>query len=84
MDFDDIVGLTHVLLTDPMAKHVLEGLQRTYKYVLIDEFQDNNFAQFSLVRKIVTEGGITVVGDADQNIYRFQGAYTQIFNDFKE
>jgi len=84
MDFDDIIGLTHVLLTDPMAKHVLEGLQRTYKYVLIDEFQDNNFAQFEIAKQLVTDGNITAVGDSDQSIYRFQGAYPEIFDDFRK
>ena len=71
MDFDDIVGLTHVLLTDPMAKHVLEGLQRTYKYVLIDEFQDNNFAQFEIAKQLVTDRNITAVEGSDQRIYPF-------------
>ena len=62
-----------------MAKHVLEGLQRTYKYVLIDEFQDNNFAQFEIAKQLVTDGNITAVGDSDQSIYRFQGAYPRNF-----
>ena len=84
MDFDDLIVKTYNLFEDENKQSVLQQIQQKYKHVLIDEFQDNNFAQFSLVRKIVTEGGITVVGDADQNIYRFQGAYTQIFNDFKE
>ena len=55
MDFDDLVLLTHEMLTDPFTKHVLEELQNTYKYVLVDEFQDNNFAQFEIVKKLVTE-----------------------------
>jgi len=84
MDFDDIVGLTYLLLTDPTTKHVVEGLQRTYKYVLVDEFQDNNFAQFEIAKQLVTNGNITVVGDSDQSIYRFQGAYPQIFDDFRK
>ena len=84
MDFDDIVGLTYLLLTDPTTKHVVEGLQRTYKYVLVDEFQDNNFAQFEIVKKITADGNITAVGDSDQSIYRFQGAYPQIFDDFRK
>jgi len=84
MDFDDIIGLTHELLTDPMASHVREGLQRTYKYVLIDEFQDNNFAQFEIAKQLVTDGNITAVGDSDQSIYRFQGAYPEIFDDFRK
>ena len=83
MDFDDIIGLTYLLLTDSTTKHVLEGLQRTYKYILIDEFQDNNFAQFEIAKQLVTEGNITAVGDSDQSIYRFQGAYPEIFEDFR-
>ena len=84
MDFDDIIGLTHLLLTNPSTKHVVDELQRTYKYVLIDEFQDNNFAQFEIVKQLVTKGNITAVGDSDQSIYRFQGAYPEIFEDFRK
>ena len=84
MDFDDIIGLTYILLTDPATKHVVEGLQRIYKYILIDEFQDNNFAQFEIAKQLVTGGNITAVGDSDQSIYRFQGAYPQIFDDFRK
>jgi DNA helicase-2/ATP-dependent DNA helicase PcrA len=84
MDFDDIIGLTYLLLTDPTTKHVVKELQRIYKYVLIDEFQDNNFAQFEIAKQLVTDGNITAVGDSDQSIYRFQGAYPQIFDDFRK
>jgi len=58
--------------------------QEKYKHILIDEFQDNNYAQFAIVKKLVSNGNVTAVGDADQNIYRFQGAYTEIFQDFKK
>ena len=64
--------------------HALKSAQEKYKHVLIDEFQDNNYAQFSVVKKLVSNGNVTAVGDADQNIYRFQGAYTEIFQDFKK
>ena len=83
IDFDDLILLTHEMLTDPFTKPVLEELQNTYKYILVDEFQDNNFAQFSVVKKLVTDGNITAVGDADQSIFRFQGAYPEIFEDFR-
>ena len=82
MDFDDIIGLTHKLLHE--KKHVLRQLQDQYKYILVDEFQDNNFAQFEIVKSLVTDGNITAVGDSDQSIYRFQGAYPEIFNDFRK
>ena len=84
MDFDDLIVQTYRLFENPDKQSVLKQIQQKYKHLLIDEFQDNNFAQFSLVSKIVTDGGITAVGDADQSIYRFQGAYTQIFEDFKK
>ena len=84
MDFDDLIVQTNRLFENKEKEHVLKQVQQKYKHVLIDEFQDNNFAQFSIVRKIVTGWGVTAVGDADQNIYRFQGAYTQIFEDFKK
>jgi len=84
MDFDDIIVLTYKILHDKNKKHILAKLQDTYKYVLVDEFQDNNFAQFEIVKSLVTDGNITVVGDNDQSIYRFQGAYPEIFADFKK
>ena len=82
LDFDDLIVLTNELLADPKKKHILNHLQNMYKHILIDEFQDNNFAQFSIVKKLVTKGNVTAVGDDDQSIYRFQGAYPEIFNDF--
>jgi len=84
MDFDDIITITYELLTDSMTEHVLEELNKTYKYLLIDEFQDNNFAQFEIAKTLVTNGNITVVGDSDQSIYRFQGSYPEIFADFRK
>jgi DNA helicase-2/ATP-dependent DNA helicase PcrA len=84
MDFDDLIVMTNKILEDPEKEYLLDQLHNKFKYVLVDEFQDNNHAQFSLVQKIQKGGNITVVGDPDQNIYRFQGAYTQIFKHFKQ
>ena len=61
----------------------MEHYNEKYKYVLVDEFQDNNYAQFALVKKLAGEDNVTAVGDPDQNIYRFQGSYTEIFHDFR-
>ena len=82
LDFDDLIVLTNELLDDPKKKHVLNHLQNKYEHILIDEFQDNNYAQFSIIKKLVTKGNVTAVGDDDQSIYRFQGAYPEIFKDF--
>lgn len=84
MDFDDLIVEANNLLGNKSKPHVLTLAQQKYKHILIDEFQDNNFAQFSVVKKLANNGNVTAVGDADQNIYRFQGAYTQIFEDFKK
>ena len=82
LDFDDLVVLAHDLLDNPKKKHVINHLHKKYRHILIDEFQDNNYAQFSIVKKLVAGGNVTAVGDADQSIYRFQGAYPEIFKDF--
>ena len=84
MDFDDLIVESNKLLANKEKSHALKLAQQKYKHILIDEFQDNNYAQFAVVKKLVKDGNITAVGDADQNIYRFQGAYTEIFQDFKK
>ncbi len=60
-----------------MREHpaVREELRRRYRWILVDEFQDTNTAQFALVRALAGERpNLTVVGDDDQSIYRFRGA----------
>ncbi|TBR16285.1 ATP-dependent helicase, partial [bacterium] len=68
---------------------ILQKYQKQFKYILVDEFQDTNFAQYKLVKLITGKGqNITVTGDDDQCIYRFRGAaYSNLFNfirDFPE
>ncbi|HLY13624.1 MAG TPA: ATP-dependent DNA helicase, partial [Candidatus Limnocylindrales bacterium] len=73
IDFGDQVSLALRLLREsPVARH---ELQRRYRYILVDEFQDTNRAQAELVA-VLAEGhrNVTVVGDDDQSIYRFRGA----------
>ncbi|QLH04214.1 hypothetical protein C5F49_01975 [Nitrosopumilus oxyclinae] len=82
IDFDDMIVLTNEKLQE--KPNMLKNYQNKFKYVLVDEFQDNNFAQFQLVRQLTPEGNLTVVGDSDQSIYKFQGAYDRIFQHFKE
>ena len=73
LDFDDIIMLTVKLLYD--HPQVLSYYQNKFRYVLVDEYQDTNFAQFVLTF-LIAEGrrNIMVVGDDDQSIYRFRGA----------
>lgn len=73
IDFGDQVSLALRLLRENPT--VLKKVQSQFRYILVDEFQDTNFAQFQLVR-LLSEGrhNITVVGDDDQSIYKFRGA----------
>ncbi len=73
MDFDDIIFYTVKLLQE--NDDVREYYQNKFKYVLVDEYQDTNHAQFMLT-KLLSEGynNICVVGDDDQSIYKFRGA----------
>ncbi len=73
MDFDDIIFNTVKLLNE--NEDVKEYYQNKFKYVLVDEYQDTNHAQFMLT-KLLSEGynNICVVGDDDQSIYKFRGA----------
>ena len=73
IDFDDIINFTiKILLENP---DVLEFYTEKFKYVLVDEYQDTNKAQFTLVSMLASKyGNITVVGDNDQGIYSFRGA----------
>src|SRR5215470_877139 len=73
MDFDDLLMQTVLLLRNNPA--VAEKLQRRYEYLLVDEFQDTNTAQYELVRILgKPQNNIFVVGDEDQGIYAFRGA----------
>ncbi len=73
IDFDDIINFTIKILTD--NPDILEYYSNKFKYVLVDEYQDTNKAQFTLVTLFASRyGNITVVGDNDQGIYSFRGA----------
>ncbi|UCF78014.1 MAG: ATP-dependent helicase [Candidatus Eiseniibacteriota bacterium] len=73
VDFGDQVNLTLKLFrTHPT---VLSRYQQRFRYILVDEFQDTNYAQFEIVKLLASRArNITVVGDDDQSIYKFRGA----------
>jgi len=82
IDFNDIVVESiNLLKQKPLIQ---KKIQEKYKHILVDEFQDNNFAQLEIVKLISTDGNVTAVGDDDQSIFRFQGAYMKNFNDFEK
>ena len=73
LDFDDIIMKTVILLRD--NPDVLDIYAHKFKYVLVDEFQDTNFAQFELAKLLSSEHrNLMAVGDDDQSIYKFRGA----------
>ena len=73
IDFDDIINYTIKILME--NSDILEYYSDKFKYVLVDEYQDTNKAQFTLVTLLASKNGnITVVGDNDQGIYSFRGA----------
>ena len=73
IDFDDIINYTIDILSE--NPDVLQYYTEKFKYVLVDEYQDTNKAQFTLVTILASRyGNITVVGDNDQGIYSFRGA----------
>lgn len=73
LDFDDIIYLTVKLFTE--FPDTLSYYQNRYRYILVDEYQDTNHAQYQLVSLLSQAyGNLCVVGDDDQSIYRFRGA----------
>lgn len=73
MDFDDLLLQTNVLLRD--APDVLARYQEQFRYILVDEYQDTNYAQYVIIRRLSqTHSRVCVVGDDAQSIYSFRGA----------
>ena len=82
MDFDDLLYQTNVLLRD--FPDVLSYYQHKFKYILVDEYQDTNYAQYLIVKKLAAVyENICVVGDDAQSIYSFRGANIQNILNFR-
>ncbi|MBE6188493.1 MAG: ATP-dependent DNA helicase [Rikenellaceae bacterium] len=73
MDFDDLLLQTNILLRD--RPDILRRYQELFQYILVDEYQDTNYAQYLIVRRLSQlHGRVCVVGDDAQSIYSFRGA----------
>jgi DNA helicase-2/ATP-dependent DNA helicase PcrA len=82
LDFDDLIVRTVRLFQDNPA--VLEHYQERFRYILIDEYQDTNRAQYHLVNMLAAKyRNLCVVGDADQGVYSWRGATIQNLLDFE-
>ena len=83
MDFDDILGKTVELFRN--NPEILEYYQEKFRYIMVDEYQDTNTAQYQLVRMLAARyRNLCVVGDDDQSIYRFRGANIRNILDFEK
>ena len=82
MDFDDLLYNMNILLRD--FPDVLLKYQQRFQYIMVDEYQDTNFAQYLIVKKLAARNqNICVVGDDAQSIYAFRGANIQNIFNFK-
>ncbi|MCH5253931.1 MAG: DNA helicase PcrA [Lachnospiraceae bacterium] len=83
LDFDDLIMKTVELFkNDPQ---VLESYQDRFRYIMVDEYQDTNTAQFELIRLLAAKyRNLCVVGDDDQSIYKFRGANIRNILDFEK
>lgn len=83
MDFDDILVNMSILLRD--NKEALMDFASRFSYIMVDEYQDTNFAQYNIIKKLtLLHDNICVVGDDSQSIYAFRGARVQNILNFKK
>ena len=83
MDFDDLIFKTVELFR--ACPDVLDSYQERFRYIMVDEYQDTNNAQFELIRLLADKyRNLCVVGDDDQSIYRFRGANIRNILDFEK
>lgn len=83
LDFDDIIILTIKLLVE--QEDVLDYYQKKFRYILVDEYQDTNTAQYTLISLLAqTNKNLCVVGDDDQSIYGWRGANIRNILDFEK
>jgi len=83
MDFDDLLVNMYVLLRD--FPNILYKYQHKFKYILVDEYQDTNYAQYQIIKKLAAvHENICVVGDDAQSIYSFRGANIYNILNFKD
>jgi DNA helicase-2/ATP-dependent DNA helicase PcrA len=82
LDFANLINFTYKLFTT--RPNILKHYQNKFKYILVDEFQDTNFAQYELVKLLAgSNKNLVVVGDDDQSIYKFRGASVSNILKFK-
>jgi DNA helicase-2/ATP-dependent DNA helicase PcrA len=81
-DFDDLIIYTILLLSS--YPQVADWVHNQFKYVMVDETQDTNSAQFQLIKLLIGDNNIMMVGDSNQSIYAFRNAKPQYLENFAE
>ena len=82
MDFDDLLLQTNILFRD--FPEILEKYQKKFDYILVDEYQDTNYSQYLIIKKLAEQHkNICVVGDDAQSIYSFRGARIENILNFR-
>ncbi|ASS75135.1 hypothetical protein CIG75_09180 [Tumebacillus algifaecis] len=81
-DYDDILVAAHAMLKNNPT--VRDHYQKRFAYLLVDEFQDTNLAQYEVIKMLSGNGNLCIVGDDDQSIYRFRGSRVEFLLDFEE
>ncbi len=83
MDFDDLLLKTNALLRNHPG--ILDKYQKTFEYILVDEYQDTNHSQYMIIKKLAAKhNNICVVGDDAQSIYSFRGARIENILNFQK
>lgn len=83
MDFDDILLYTNILFRD--FPDALERIRNRFQFIMVDEYQDTNYAQYLIIKKLASEHqNISVVGDDAQSIYSFRGARIENILNFRK
>jgi DNA helicase-2/ATP-dependent DNA helicase PcrA len=83
MDFDDLLMNMYIMLRD--FPQLLDKYQKKFRYILVDEYQDTNHAQYKIIKKLAARNeNICVVGDDAQSIYSFRGANIQNILNFRD
>ena len=81
LDYNDLItGAYKLLKYNP---EIAKKWQQRFQYILVDEFQDTDYFQFQILQMLInSQENVFCVGDPDQTIYEWRGAYAEIFNDF--
>lgn len=83
LDFSDLINFVHLLFSK--REDVRLKWQQHFDYILVDEFQDTNLKQFDIIKFLVgEEKNVFAVGDPNQTIYTWRGAYPEVFDDYVE